>query len=91
MKSWVRGVIITAVAAVSGKIAVAGSLTRVWDLNIDERGPGATGDCSAPLAVFALIFSPDGQRIAAVVGRSTSEQFILVLAAGAPQNRPEAA
>jgi len=75
-----------AVAAVIGRTAEAGHLRKVWEVNAGEHGTAA----SAPgLGVFALSFSPDGQRIAAVVGRSSREEFVLLLDVAAPQNSPK--
>ena len=47
----------------------AGTLRKIWDF-----------DAGAPV-VYDLRFSPDGQRIAAVVGRSWQDEFVLVLGA----------
>jgi hypothetical protein len=52
----------------------AGRLTKVWEFN---AGGG--------LGVFGLSFSPDGKRVAAVVGRSWQDESILILNAADPQ------
>ena len=80
-----RGLLLVVLAEVAlfGKIAVAGHLVKVWDFNASDRdGTGGTG---AALVVFALDFSPDGRRIAAVVGRSIEEGSVLILDSDAPQ------
>jgi WD40 repeat protein len=53
--------------------AEAGSLRKVWDF--DARAPG----------VYALSFSPDGRYVAAAVGRSWQDEFVLILDVTGPQ------
>jgi hypothetical protein len=54
-----------------------GSLRKVWDYHVREiAGPG---NSETPLGIFALGFSRNGQRIVAVVGRSSSEESVLVI------------
>jgi hypothetical protein len=52
----------------------AGRLSKVWEFN-----------AGAGLGVFGLSFSPEGKRIAAVVGRSWQDESILILNAVDPQ------
>ena len=85
MKSCERVVIIVAVVTLVGRIAAAGSLSKVWDFNTGDVAGTGTSASSVPLGVFALSFSPDGEHIVAVVGRSRREEFILALGASAPQ------
>lgn len=84
MKDLRRVVIIAAVVTLIGE-AAAGSLHKIWDFNAGN-GMAVSG---VPLGVFALSFSPDGQRVVAVAGHSVHEEFILVLYASAPQTNPK--
>jgi len=62
-----------ATLAVAGSMAEAGNLRKVWDFEAGSPG------------VYALSFSPDGQHIVAVVGRSWQDEFVLVLDVRDPQ------
>jgi WD40 repeat protein len=85
VRTWGRVVIIVAAVTLIGRIAAAGGLRKVWDFNTGDGVRDGTGGSGAALGVFALSFSPDGQSIAAVVGRSAGDEFVLILDAGAPQ------
>ena len=80
-----RVAIIVAMATFIGRFAAAERLDKVWEVDLGEGAANLTGGSDVPLGVFALSFSPDGQRIAVVVGRSVIEQYILILGVGAPQ------
>jgi hypothetical protein len=54
-------------------------LQKLWRVNVD----GATSGTLPK--VFALSFSPDGQRILAVVGQSWREEFVVIMEANDPQ------
>jgi hypothetical protein len=76
-----------ATAVVIGRIAEAGQLRKVWELNAREFARNETEASVAALGMFALSFSPDGHRIAAVVGRSWREEFILILDVADPHGK----
>ncbi len=68
--------------AVLSGVAYAGELQKVWDFNVGESAV-------SPLGVYSLSFSPDGRRIAAVVGGSAASAFVQILDAGNPQISPK--
>jgi len=65
-----------------GNMADAGTLRKIWDFDsaviLGAQSPGIQ------LGVFALGFSRDGRRIAAVIGRSRREESVLILDSRAP-------
>jgi WD40 repeat protein len=66
-----------ATLVVASTTAEAGSLRKMWDF--DAGAPG----------VYALSFSPDGQRIAVVVGRSWRDESLVVLNVTDPKADPK--
>ena len=65
-----------------GNAAHRGTLQRVWDYHVSAIA--GVGNHSVPLGVFAVSFSRDGQRIAAVVGRSSTYESVLVVDSRSP-------
>ncbi len=65
------------VAAVFSHIADAGTLRKIWDFKVDAV-PGADS-AAGPHQVYAIGFSRDGDKVAALVGRSDHEQWVVVL------------
>jgi WD40 repeat protein len=61
--------------------APAGDLRKIWQTSIHDW----TGLSGSDFGVFALSFSPDGQKIAAVVGRSWHEEVLFIINVSAPQ------
>jgi hypothetical protein len=60
--------------------ATAGQLRDVWEFNLGGAYPGAQ------LEVFGLSFSPDGRRVAALVGHSWEQEFVLLLDTADPRS-----
>jgi WD40 repeat protein len=79
LKTCRRFVIVVAASILIGGVADAGGLRKIWEFSVPN------GNSAGALPVFALSFSPDGHQIGAVVGRSYSEKFVLVLDASTPQ------
>src|SRR5580698_1727477 len=61
-----------------------GRLVKVWSLDVSQT---VTTRQHERLSVFALGFSEDSRRIAAVVGQSWDTEFLLVIDTASP-NRP---
>jgi hypothetical protein len=80
-----RIVTVVAAATLVGGAADAGHLRKIWDFNAGDGYRDGTGRIGPALVVFALSFSPDGRYIAAVVGRSSSEESVLIVNASTPQ------
>ncbi len=55
-----------------------GHLRKIWKLRIADILPRSKGFNSADIVVLGLGFSPDGERIVAVVGQSRKEETVLV-------------
>jgi hypothetical protein len=75
------GFAVLAFAAMNNS-ALGGTLRKIWNFNISAV-PGVESR-GTPLGVFAIGFSRDGQQIAALVGRSHREDWVLVLDSQAP-------
>jgi hypothetical protein len=63
-----------------------GRLQKIWKVRITDLIGRAKGQNPADILVFGLGFSPDGERIAAVVGPSRKDQIVLVLNIKEPKN-----
>jgi hypothetical protein len=74
--------VVTLMVTILGSVAQPGTLRKVWDYDIAE------GHRSTLVGVFALRFSRDGQRIAAVVGSSSGHESVLVLDSRNPGENP---
>jgi len=69
--------LVVPVLAGISNVAQGGSLRKVWDF--DATTITSAGSQRNPLEVVAVGFSPDGRQIAAVVGPSQREQWVLIL------------
>lgn len=67
-----------AVLTAMARTAHASGLEKLWELRISEIGGESPSQSGADSCVFDVRFSPDGRRIAAVVGPSSSDEFLLV-------------
>jgi len=61
------------IAAATCGVASAGSLRKLWEVNLKKAAAGEGIDQTADLPVLALRFSPDGGKIAVVAGVSRDE------------------
>jgi WD40 repeat protein len=68
---------------VSSNAGERGHLRQIWKLRLKEVIQSA--NVHEPLAVFGLSFSPDGQRIAAVVGSTWKEENVIILRTADPK------
>src|ERR1017187_5632848 len=75
-------VALAVLALALGNMADAGTLRKIWEFDtaviLGAQNP------EIQLGVFALGFSRDGRRIAAVVGRPYREESVLILDSRAP-------
>jgi hypothetical protein len=78
------GLLLAFVVCVNALAGDKGGLQKIWqhkvaDFSLPDNSAGKE------LGVYSLSFSPGGQRIAAVLGSSWHEQFILILDAANPE------
>jgi hypothetical protein len=64
--------------------ACPGDLRKLWEFNAGRFGAESSGEA---LGVFSLSFSPDGRRIAAVVGKAWDQQYLLLMDAADPRSK----
>ncbi len=84
MRNSRRAGLVVLIAAVLSDVAHAGTLRKIWDFKISAVS-GAEGGAD-PLWVFAIGFSRGGEKVAALVGRSGREQWVLVLDSHVPSS-----
>ena len=77
-------ILLLAVIPAAADMTDVPGMERLWELKVGEVGGGPSGQPAGEISVFYLSFSPDGRHLAAVVGRSSSEQYILILDAAEP-------
>jgi hypothetical protein len=79
-----RGAFLLALLSVSGGVAGAGRLLKVWEFKVGKEAQPSKDPASSPPHVYALSFSPDGQRVAAVVGESTQQESLVFINTAGP-------
>jgi len=85
MRNRLQPVILIMAIQTAAWAAEVPSREKLWELKLGEISGELPGQAAAEISVFYMSFSPDGQRIAAVVGRSSAEESVLILDAADPR------
>jgi hypothetical protein len=72
------GALLLLLLATASGTANAGCLRKVWDLSVETAAQPGEHPVSSP-HVYAVSFSPDGRRVAAVVGKSMDQESLVLV------------